>query len=242
MARLVEDIAYRRGVGDLLAEGVREAARRLGLEHVAVHVRGLEPAGYDPRVLRGMALNYAVGYRGGDHLATMAYALDIGGYAGGPQSLGEERVRAVAHMEGVSALFDSLILCKFGRGVYDMCPGGRGFDVIAELLTYVTGDRWTGASAREAALRVINLTRVLNLQMGAGPEALPERFFKPARFEDREYRLTREELEGALRIYYRLRGWGGGGRPLPETLRELQLDFLLPRSLRRRLCQGISGL
>jgi aldehyde:ferredoxin oxidoreductase len=231
LARLVEDIAYRRGVGDLLAEGVREAARRLGLEHVAVHVRGLEPAGYDPRVLKGMALNYAVGYRGADHLATMAYALDIGGYAGGPQSLGEEKVRAVAYMEEVSALFDSLVLCKFGRGVYDMYPGGRGFDTIAELLTYVTGESWTGASAREAAVRIVNMTRFLNLQMGAGPDSLPERFFKPVRFEDREYVLTREELENALRIYYELRGWDGEGRPLPETLRRLQLDFLTPQGV-----------
>jgi aldehyde:ferredoxin oxidoreductase len=76
LAKLVEDIAFRRGVGDLLAEGVRKAAERIGAVDIAVHVKGLEPAGYDPRVLKGMALNYAIGYGGADHLATMAYALD----------------------------------------------------------------------------------------------------------------------------------------------------------------------
>lgn len=227
LAKLIEDIAYRRGVGDILADGVKVAAERLGVGEAAVHVRGLEPAGYDPRVLKGMALNYAIGYRGADHLATMAYAIDIGGYAGGPQSLGEEKVRAVAHMEEASAVFDSLVLCKFGRGVYDMYPGGRGFEIAAELLTYVTGEDWSAKSLREAALRIINLTRVLNLKMGAGPDGLPERFFKPVRFEEREYVLTRGELEAALRSYYALRGWDEEGRPRPETLRELQLDFLL---------------
>ncbi|MCU7786368.1 hypothetical protein ODS41_00270 [Pyrobaculum sp. 3827-6] len=88
-----------------------------------------------------------------------------------------------------------------------------------------------GASAREVAVRIVNMTRFLNLQMGAGPDFLPERFFKPVRFEDREYVLTREELENALRIYYELRGWDGEGRPLPETLRRLQLDFLTPQGV-----------
>lgn len=227
LAKLVEDIAYRRGVGDILAEGVREAARRLGLEEIAVHVRGLEPAGYDPRVLKGMALNYAIGYRGADHLATMAYALDYGGYAGGPQSLGEEKVRAVAHMEEVSALFDSLVMCKFGRGVYDTYPGGRGFEIFAQLLTYVTGHKWDGKSVRDVALRIINLTRVINLEMGAGPDSLPERLYRPVQFEGKEYRLALEELEAALKTYYKLRGWDDAGKPTNEVLKELQLDFLI---------------
>nr|WP_258871846.1 aldehyde ferredoxin oxidoreductase C-terminal domain-containing protein [Pyrobaculum aerophilum] len=61
------------------------------------------------------------------------------------------------------------------------------------------------------------MTRVLNLKMGAGPDGLPERFFKPVRFEEREYVLTRGELEAALRSYYALRAGtkrGGRGRRL----------------------------
>ena len=226
LAKLIEDVAHRRGVGDVLAEGVKTAAERLGVEDAAVHVKGLEPAGYDPRVLKGMALNYAVGYRGADHLATMAYAIDIGGYAGGPQSLDEEKVAAVAHMEEVSALLDSLVMCKFGRGVYDLLPGGRGLETIAQLVTYVTGEEWTAQRLRETALRIINLTRVLNLKMGAEPDALPQRWYKPVAFEGKTYQLTREEVEGALKKYYELRGWDERGIPRPETLKRLGLSFL----------------
>lgn len=221
--RLAVDIAYRRGLGDLLAEGVAAAAAKIGAREIAVHVRGLEPAGYDPRALKGMALGYAIGYRGADHLATMAYAIDYAGMAGGPQSLGDEKIHAVAHMEEVAAIMDSLVLCKFGRGVYDLYPGGRGLETIARLLSDVTGDGWTAGLVRESALRIINLTRALNVMMGDPGDGLPERWYKPVKFGDRILQLNREEVEDALRKYYELRGWDERGLPRPAALSELGL-------------------
>ena len=64
IAGLIEDIAARRGIGDILAAGIRAAAAEWGLQDQAIHVKGLEPAGYDPRVLKGMGLAYGVSDRG----------------------------------------------------------------------------------------------------------------------------------------------------------------------------------
>lgn len=235
LAALVKAIAYRAGVGDLLAEGVARAAEALGLEDAAVHVKGLEPAAYDPRALKGMALGYAVSYRGADHLATMAYALDISGVAGGMDSLGEEKIRAVIHMEDVSSIMDSLVLCKFGRAPYDLMPGGRGFEQLAQLLTYVTGLDWSGAEVKEAGERITNLIRWLNVQMGASSDSdvLPRRWLEPAEHEGKAKAVKAEEFEAARRRYYELRGWDSRGSPRRETLERLGLENIKKEAARR---------
>jgi len=211
--RLIVDIAYRRGLGNELAEGVRAFAERLGVPDEAVHVKGLEPAGYDPRTLRGMALNYAIAGRGADHLGTMAYAIDIAGRAGGRFSLSEEKVRAVIEFENLSALMDSAPLCKFGRSVYT-------FDVIKEVLNLVTGFNYTREEVVEAGDRIVTLTRLINVKMGVGrrDDMLPKAWFKPVKFEGVEYSVPAEEFEEALRKYYELRGWDENGAPRRANL------------------------
>jgi len=79
IAALIKDICYRRGTGDLLADGIKEASGQLGLEELAIHVKGLEPAGYDPRVLKGMGLGYAVSDRGACHLRATFYKPELSG-------------------------------------------------------------------------------------------------------------------------------------------------------------------
>ena len=215
LAKLTEDIAFRRGIGNLLAEGVKRAAEQIGAVDIAVHVKGLEPAGYDPRVLKGMALNYAIGYRGADHLATMAYALDIPGKFGGADYLGPEKVEAIIHMENVAAVMDSLVLCKFGRDAYDAYPGGRFYDVTAQLLTWVTGEEWKGADVKEVAERIVLLNRILNVKMGVDSrqDDLPASLKKPLVFEGKVKKIDEKELKEVLRHYYTLRGWEEKGSP-----------------------------
>lgn len=215
LAKLTEDIAFRRGIGNLLAEGVKRAAEQIGAVDIAVHVKGLEPAGYDPRVLKGMALNYAIGYRGADHLAIMAYALDIPGKFGGADYLGPEKVEAIIHMENVAAVMDSLVLCKFGRDAYDAYPGGRFYDVTAQLLTWVTGEEWKGADVKEVAERIVLLNRILNVKMGVDSrqDDLPASLKKPLVFEGKVKKIDEKELKEALRHYYTLRGWDEKGSP-----------------------------
>ncbi len=223
LAVLAKDIAYRRGIGDILAEGVRRAAERLGAPEMAIHVKGLEPAGYDPRVLKGMALNNAIGYRGADHLATMAYAIDIAGRAGGADSLGPEKVQAIVHMEEVAAVMDSLVLCKFGRDAYDAYPGGKFYETMAQLLTWTTGEEWKPEEVKEIGERIVLLDRILNVEMGvdAGQDDLPPALKRPVRLEDKEKRIDEGELKRALRLYYELRGWDDRGVPRREIVEKL---------------------
>jgi len=223
LAKLTEDIAFRRGIGNLLAEGVKRAAEQIGAVDIAVHVKGLEPAGYDPRVLKGMALNYAIGYRGADHLATMAYALDIPGKFGGADYLGPEKVEAIIHMENVAAVMDSLVLCKFGRDAYDAYPGGRFYDVTAQLLTWVTGEEWKGADVKEVAERIVLLNRILNVKMGVDSrqDDLPASLKKPLVFEGKVKKIDEKELKEALRHYYTLRGWDEKGVPTGDIVKRL---------------------
>ncbi len=216
--QLIIDIAYRRGLGEVLAEGVAIASRALGAEHLAVHVKGLEPAAYDPRTLKGMALGYAIAGRGADHLGTMAYAIDIAGRAGGRYSLEKEKVVAVRDMENLGALMDSLLLCKFGRYIYN-------FQNIAEMLNLVTGYNYTVEQVVEVAERIITLTRLINVKMGVdrSKDQLPQRFYEPVEFEGKEYKLAREEFEKALNMYYELRGWDERGVPRESKLEELKI-------------------
>ena len=207
----------------MLAEGVKRAAEQIGAVDIAVHVKGLEPAGYDPRVLKGMALNYAIGYRGADHLATMAYALDIPGKFGGADYLGPEKVEAIIHMENVAAVMDSLVLCKFGRDAYDAYPGGRFYDVTAQLLTWVTGEEWKGADVKEVAERIVLLNRILNVKMGVDSrqDDLPASLKKPLVFEGKVKKIDEKELKEALRHYYTLRGWDEKGVPTGDIVKRL---------------------
>lgn len=113
---LLGDIALRRGLGDLLAEGSRLAAERIGGDAPAFapQVKGLELPGYEPRALQTLALGLAVGTRGADHNKSGAYELDFGGEVS--RLHGDERSAALAvEPEDRAALLDSLILCKFLR-------------------------------------------------------------------------------------------------------------------------------
>lgn len=218
LKELIFDIAYRRGIGNILAEGVRIASEKFNAEDIAVHVKGLEPAGYDPRTLKGMALNYAIAGRGADHLGTMAYAIDIAGRAGGMQSLGEEKVKAIIDYENLSSVMDSAILCKFGRYVYD-------FTTIAKLLNYVTGMEFNENDVRTIGERITNITRLINVRMGVDRrnDRLPKKFFEPLKVNDTVYRLTEEEFHRALDTYYKYRGWDENGIPTVEKLGELKI-------------------
>ena len=216
--QLIVDIAYRRGLGGILAEGVAIASKALGAEHLAVHVKGLEPAAYDPRTLKGMALGYSIAGRGADHLGTMAYAIDIAGRAGGRFSLEREKVLAVRDYENLGALMDSLLLCKFGRYIYN-------FQNIAEMLSLVTGYNYTPEQVVETAERIVTLTRLINVKMGVdrSKDQLPRKLYEPVEFEGKEYKLAREEVEKALDMYYELRGWDERGIPKEERLKELRI-------------------
>jgi len=197
--QLIEDITYRRGIGDLLANGVAKAAKKLGLENIAVHVRGLEPPGYDPRTLKGMALAYATSQRGACHLRMMAYYVDIKGLAGPPNDLSRRKIAKLVEFEDFMTGFDSLILCKFSRDIMSL-------ELMWKLYNTVTGFNISYENFRNALKEIVSLARNFNEKTGLSKDYLPERFFKePIKIGTEERRLSKEEFKHALNTYYELR-------------------------------------
>ena len=217
---LLEKIVKREGIGKVLAEGVAKAAKSLGLEEIAVHVKGLELAGYDPRTLKGMILTYAVSTRGACHLRLMGYHADLLGLGGGRFSTGREKVEVLIDLENKGIFYDSLPVCKFGRYVYE-------WDVIKELLNAVTGFNYTVDELKLIADRIRTLIRLFNVKLGVSrkDDYLPPRLLKESvEYEGKPYTVTNEEMNRMLDIYYEIRGWDSNGIPKKETVEKLGLS------------------
>jgi aldehyde:ferredoxin oxidoreductase len=221
---LLDDIALRRGLGDLLAEGSRRAAERIGHGSIsfAPQVKGLEIPGYEPRALQTQALGFAVGTRGADHNRSGAYEIDFSERA--DRLRGDARsARLALETEDRAAVMDSLILCKFLRGVFEDFHGEA-----AELLRAVTGWDVTAAELRQVGRRVVALRKAFNIREGwtPGDDTLPERFLREALPDGASAgaSVPRERLAAMIRSYNLARGWTEEGY-LPEAvLRDLALD------------------
>jgi aldehyde:ferredoxin oxidoreductase len=208
VAKLLEDIASRKGLGTVLAEGIKFAAKVWELEDIAIHVKGLEPAGYDPRVLKGMGLAFATSTRGACHLRSTFYKPELSGMID-PATI-EGKAKLFIDFENRLTIFNSQILCVFYR---DMLP----WPELIQLVKAVTGWDCTQQDLEELANRVVTLTRVFNGREGAGREQdnLPKRMFKE-QLNDGANSITQEELHYMVDEYYRLRGWNQQGFPIVE--------------------------
>jgi aldehyde:ferredoxin oxidoreductase len=227
---LLERIARREGIGDLLAEGTRRAAQAIGGEapDFAPHVKGLELPGYEPRALQTMALGFAVGSRGADHNRSGAYEIDFSPRAdrlhGSP-----EAARLAVETEDRAALLDSLILCKFLRGVFTDL-----YAEAAELLAAVTGWHMSADELRTTARRVCTAKKLYNAREGwtAAEDTLPRRILTQALPASASAGavLPRERLQAMIAAYYVARGWDSEGRVPADTIEELELVDLLTLS------------
>jgi len=227
LLRALDEIGTRRGLGDLLAEGSRRASAEVGGEaqSLAVHVKGLELPGYEPRTLQAMALGMAVNPRGADHNRSGAYEADL---AGGHDRLAGGAAHAAAAIvtEDRAAIMDSLVLCKFLRGVF-----ADPFPEWAELLGAVTGWDVDGTELERTAVRIVLAKRLFNLREGWTSEEdwLPERFLTETLELDsgRIAALTPERLHTMIDAYYDGRGLDGDGLPDADQLKALSLDVLV---------------
>jgi len=220
-------IAGRRGTGPaLLAEGSRTAAGRVGegSERWAIHVKGLELPGYEPRALKTLALGLAVSARGACHNRSSAYDRDL---AAGRDRLEARatRGRDAAEAEDLAAVLDSLVLCKFLRRCFDDL-----YSEAAELYHLVTGLPMGGPELRAAGGRIVTLKRLYNQREGAtrADDTLPPRLLEELLPEGPAAGagLSRPELEAMLDDYYQVRGWGRDGL-VPTALAQ---ELLSPRS------------
>ncbi|UCE53014.1 MAG: aldehyde ferredoxin oxidoreductase family protein [Desulfobacterales bacterium] len=198
IADLLHKIARREGIGDVLAEGIRHAAKQWDLEDIAVHVKGLEPAGYDPRSLKGMGLAYATSDRGACHLRATFYKPELSGVIA-PEQI-EGKAELFLEFEDRLAIFDTLILCRFYRDFYL-------WDKLGEIIHLATGLEANETVLREKAKAVATLIRQFNLREGMTieDERLPKALHK--KLEDSGKVITEAELEIMLKEYYQLHGW-----------------------------------
>ncbi len=224
LLRMLEQIGERDGLGNLLAEGSRRAARQVGAGSAAFapHVKGMEMPGYEPRTLHAMALGLAVNARGADHNRSGAYEADLSGELDRLDG-GDAHAAAAVETEDRAAIMDSLILCKFLRGVFT-----EPFEEWASLLSSVTGWDVDGAELRRTARRIVLAKRVYNLREGWRPadDWLPERLLsEPLRLASgREAGLTPVRLRAMIDAYYAARGLDDQGRPGPAQLTDLRLS------------------
>jgi aldehyde:ferredoxin oxidoreductase len=203
--RAIDLIGRREGIGQLLAEGSRRAARVIGHDSIAFapQVKGLEIPGYEPRALQTMALGFAVGARGADHNRSGAYEVDFSNKVDRRHAT-LESVRHAIDTEDRAALMDSLILCKFLRGVF-----ADFYAEAAGMLQAVTGWDVTADELHETARRIVTAKRQVNLLAGWTPEedTLPARFLDAPLPNDPAAALTGERLQELVAEYHRQRGW-----------------------------------
>jgi len=226
---LLDDIAARRGLGDLLAEGSRRAAAHIGGDapRLAMHVKGLELPGYEPRALQTLALGLAVSSRGADHNRSGAYEEDFRPGAD-RTSADESKGPAAARTEIQSAVLDSLILCKFLRGVFDD-PVAEG----AEMLSAVTGWDMDAAELRRVGERVVAARKLWNVREGwtRAEDTLPERVLTEPT-ADAGFALRRADLDRMIASYYEAQGWTAGGQIPAARVAALGLSDLFPEASR----------
>ncbi len=216
-------IADRRGLGDLLAEGSRRASESVGRgsDHWAMHVKGLEMPGYEPRSLKTMALGLAVSTRGACHNKSSAYEADFSSRVDRFE-VDERRGRITMEGEDFSAVLDSLVWCKFLRKAFDDL-----YTESAAIYQHVTGWSMSAAGLKQAGERINNLKKQFNIREGwtRSDDNLPPRVLHEPlpTGVTKGIGLTAPDLDKMIRGYYQARGWTEDGLIPDEKLRELDL-------------------
>ncbi len=214
---LIKKIAFREGVGDILAEGVRIASQKVGGTEFAVHVKGLEIPGYDPRGSIGMALAYATADRGGDHLRAWPIAYEAFGEMDPFSPDGKAKI--VIKEQNENSVLWSLTSCDFVK---------YSAEHAVEMLNAV-GFNLTVDEYLKIGEAIYNLVRLFNVREGFDrkDDTLPARFREPIKSGAVKGRYIKpDDFEKMLNEYYRLRGWDENGIPKPETIEKLGLKTL----------------
>ena len=195
-AELFKLIANREGVGATFAEGIRSAAAELDLEDIAIHVKGLEPGGFDPRVLKGMGLSYATSARGACHLRGTFYKAELSGQMDPAQIRGKAELHI--DYEDRAALFDCLVLCRFYRDFI-------GWEDLVDLYEALTGIKRDKDQLQTLANRITQQTRTFNTREGldASTDMLPKRLLREATREGAA--LSEEDLQTMIDEYNTIR-------------------------------------
>jgi len=239
---LVEKIAKREGIGKILANGTRKAAEQIGGDawKYAIHVKGLEASGQDPRAHQSIGLTYATNVRGADHLRSISCIEELGYPKIAADRFGADKAEAILEImspkhkgevvwdvEDLYALVDSAVICKYTT----MWPPVFYFDTFVNVIPALTGmEEWSDWKyVRTAGQRISHLRRAFNHRIGVTrkEETLPPRLLsEPMPTGPSKGGLP--DLDEMLDEYYEFRGCDREtGYPLESKLKEIQLDFVV---------------
>ncbi len=236
VVQLVQKIAMRDGIGDLLAEGTRIMSQRLGHDsgRFAMHVKGLELPAYDPRAAKICGLGYVTANRGGDHMTAyiegptfidVPFLLVEDSSIKDPLVADPQEAKVVVDMENALAVYDATGGCKF-MGIL------LSAEDIVELIASATGWDYGVEDFRKSGERIYNLERVYCVREGIDrdQDILPERLMEePLTGGGAQGMLIESDsLEMMKEAYYELRGWDTAtGKPTVAKLEELELNDLI---------------
>ncbi|MHA1401615.1 MAG: aldehyde ferredoxin oxidoreductase family protein [Candidatus Heimdallarchaeaceae archaeon] len=220
--KLMRMIAYRDGFGDILAKGVRLAAEEIGKgsERLAVHVKGLETAAWDPRGKKGLGLSYATAAVGASHLRGWPQTTEK------PDSSALDVIESMVSERDTKHLTDSMVICHFTWHF----PLSREHKIA--LVNGATGLNMDSDAVSKFGQRVDTLTRLFNIREGftRKDDILPPKFWiaqTQGNAKGRKAFIDEDDFEKSLNKYYELRGWDNEGVPTQETIENLGLNSLI---------------
>jgi aldehyde:ferredoxin oxidoreductase len=237
MIQMIHKIARREGLGDLLAQGVKRAAEKLGpaSQKFAMHVKGQELPMHEPRGKKAVGLQYAISPTGADH---MEADHDPSFENFGPHNhtfaglgliepvdrfdLGPKKVRALFYTQQAWSLYNCIGMCDF----VGVPINPFRLEYLRDYVNAATGWNTTVFELLKVGERSNNLARLFNLREGftAKDDTLPDRLFEGLHNGKLKGQgIGREEFDNALKLYYQMAGWDGEGIPTPGKLAELDL-------------------
>lgn len=229
MMKLLEMMAYRVGIGDILSDGSRKAAQKIGkgADYYAMHVKGLELPAYDVRGAKAHGLNYATSYTGADHNRGYAFqeifdipvpeAVDRFAYEGkGKLTVWNQDIRSVT--------CDCAPMCAF---LMDMALPAIAIKNTRDLVSSATGVEYTEDEVYAVGARMVNLAHIYNVLAGGSraDDTLPPRLINEEIKDgpSKGHLVAQKDLDFMLDEYYSERGWDKNGIPTEEKLAELNI-------------------
>jgi len=212
-----EKMAYRKGLGDKLAEGSYRLADSKGQPELSMSVKKQELPAYDPRGVQGQGLNYVTSNRGGCHVRGYMISPEI---LGAPEKLDPQELEGkagwVKTFQDLTAVIDSVGMCLF-------TSFALGLDDYREIVNAGTQFEYSSESLLETGERIYNLERQFNLEAGILPEEdkLPARFDEP--LPDGPQKGISTKYREILPEYYEIRGWQEDGWISEQKLKDMKI-------------------
>lgn len=223
---LIRQIAYRRGIGVALAEGLKNIGKFFGkeAERYAIHVKGMAvETSMDPRVYKVYGSRSAVSSRGACHMRSA--------FPGGmflDEKPFKEGVAGFIMMEKINALIDMMGICKLFYGSFSDSfeKAMEKVKKIPELYNAATGSDTDWETLMRAAERVQNVERLFNLRQGLtkAQDRLPQRFMKDALTASNSQGAVYDLGDSFINEYYAQKGWTKDGKPRKSKIKELGIE------------------